>query len=143
VTAQQQVITRYNYLKQQAQDNNIPFPTNLEGAKRAKAAEKFLLSKMLFEEAYVAGEFTKADQDTLRLVTDLFYRIGWWEAQATGTVKQEGVRYLVASHALSVERGIAKGQAWAELQKYCNPEKRTCPEPIDTPLLGQTNEGGS
>jgi hypothetical protein len=142
VTVQQQVVTRYRYLQQQAADMALPFPTNLEGAKRAKAAEKFLLSKTLFEEAYVAGEYTKADHDMLKLYTDVLYRLGWWEAQGSDALKKDGLRLLAASYALEQEQGITHGLAWAELRKHCGTDETKWPQPAPTPLL-DTPTGGS
>ncbi len=141
VTAQQQVIARYTYLKQQAQDNHIPFPSTLAVATQAKAAGKLLLSKLLFEEAFRAGEYSLADHDTLRLYSDVLYRLGWYYAQGPDALKAEGLQYLSASQALSKEVGITHGPAWIELVKYRGTDERNWPQPAPTPLLALSDGG--
>jgi hypothetical protein len=146
VSAQQQVVNHYGHLQQEAADAGVSFPTHLAGAKLAIAqdAEKYLLSKTLLERAYGAGEFTKADQETLRLYRTVLYRMGWlYAAQGSDARKAEGLQVLAASCALEQEQGITHGWACLELIKYKGADKRNWPAPIKTPLLTDTNEGGS
>jgi hypothetical protein len=143
VAAQQQVVRRYDNLKQQAAAAGVPFPmSQLEVAQQARAHGHFLLAKTVFERAYVAGEFTKADQTPLLQYIETLQRLGWWWSRGTGETKEAGLRLLVTSHTLDVENNTAPGLAWAELRNHCDVAAGNCPPPAETPLI-DTPHGGS
>jgi hypothetical protein len=141
VPVQQQQVNRYKFLKEQARAAGIPFLSSLEVAQLAKANGHWRLAKLAYEEAFTQGAFSLADELVMRQYEEVLFRQGWWQAQGTGSTKEEGLQLLATRYAFDKAHGRAKDHAWAELMKYCGTDETTWPKPAETPLLVILNGG--
>jgi hypothetical protein len=135
IAAHQQLVDQYHSLKRQAAASSILFPTTIQSATRAYSVGQFLLAKTAFEEAFVAGEFSPADQALVQQYTATLFNLGQHWATAGPNTRDEGLALLVASHRVDVAYQVGSGAAWGELRLQLGEDEATWPKPAATPLL--------
>jgi hypothetical protein len=135
IAAHQQLVDRYHSLKRQAAASGIPFPTTIQIATRAYSVGQFLLAKTAFEEAFLAGEFTAADQALVQQYTATLFNLGQHWVNAGSSAKDKGFSLLVASHRIDVAYQVGSGAAWGELRRQLGEDETKWPKPAATPLL--------
>lgn len=133
---QRDAVSQYIALKRAAAHYGASLPPPLQFADRAAHAGRFLLAKVIFDDAIYSGDFQRQDMPRVQAYVSNLYNLGYyWTQRKDSPSYQEGMAFLSTSHHLAVANKTGQAEAWGRLKELLGTDERRWPAPIDTPLL--------